>query len=351
MDGSGREASHQGITAGGEALLLLAERAVYWPRTGTLLIADAHFGKAASFRARGVPVPEATTTDNLDALGRLVERWSPRRIVFLGDFTHAREADSEPTRGALCAWRRRYSSPELILVRGNHDALESGLTAALDMRTEDEPWQQGGLALCHHPQVRACPVSGSQHAPGSCLRSGPSPEVRSSALDAVTGSIWWAHSVSTPFPHEEGAPMTDDADKDDGGAPVRLDKWLWAARFFKTRSLAARAVALGQVQLNGARTKPAREVRIDDLLQIELESSRRTVRVRGVLAARQPASIAQTLYAETEESQQARNKEQERKRLYREPSGRKGGPRSACAASSSGSPSGDCCVATIEAIF
>jgi len=153
MDGSGREASHQGITAGGEGLLLLAERAVYWPRTGTIHIADAHFGKAASFRARGVPVPEATTTDNLDALGRLVERWSPRRIVFLGDFTHAREADSEPTRGALCAWRRRYSSPELILVRGNHDALESGLTAALDMRTEDEPWQQGGLALCHHPQA------------------------------------------------------------------------------------------------------------------------------------------------------------------------------------------------------
>jgi ribosome-associated heat shock protein Hsp15 len=121
--------------------------------------------------------------------------------------------------------------------------------------------------------------------------------------------------------------MTDDADKDDGGAPVRLDKWLWAARFFKTRSLAARAVALGQVQLNGARTKPAREVRIDDLLQIELESSRRTVRVRGVLAARQPASIAQTLYAETEESLQARNKEQERKRLYREPAlGQKGRP-------------------------
>jgi ribosome-associated heat shock protein Hsp15 len=113
----------------------------------------------------------------------------------------------------------------------------------------------------------------------------------------------------------------------DFGARVRLDKWLWAARFFKTRSLAARAIAAGHVLLNGARAKPAKDVRIDDLVKIDLGGVSQTLRVRLVSEVRESAGIAQTRYAETDESRIARSEAQERRRLYREPAlGMKGRP-------------------------
>ena len=80
---------------------------------------------------------------------------------------------------------------------------------------------------------------------------------------------------------------------------VRIDKWLWAARFFKTRTLAADAVKGGRVELGGARVKAAKEVTIGDELQITIGQTRRTVIVRGVSDKRGPAKVAQTLYEET----------------------------------------------------
>jgi ribosome-associated heat shock protein Hsp15 len=89
-------------------------------------------------------------------------------------------------------------------------------------------------------------------------------------------------------------------------AGVRMDKWLWAARFFKTRALAARACELGRIESNGQRTKPAREVRIGDMLRVSNDSGDFHVEVLLVSEVRGPASVAQTLYRETEASRESR---------------------------------------------
>lgn len=89
---------------------------------------------------------------------------------------------------------------------------------------------------------------------------------------------------------------------------VRMDKWLWAARFFKTRSLAARACDLGRVQSKGQAAKPAREVRIGDMLGVTNEGGDFQVEVLLLSEVRGPASIAQTLYRETEASGELRLK-------------------------------------------
>jgi ribosome-associated heat shock protein Hsp15 len=103
------------------------------------------------------------------------------------------------------------------------------------------------------------------------------------------------------------------------GARLRIDKWLWAARFFKTRSLAADAVEKGRVRIGGATVKPAKEVRVGDLVEIDIERIVWQIEVLGVCDVRGPASVAQTLYAETEDGRQKRQQENERRKTYREP--------------------------------
>lgn len=83
---------------------------------------------------------------------------------------------------------------------------------------------------------------------------------------------------------------------------VRIDKWLWAARFFKTRSAATDAVAGGRVRINGERVKPAKEVCVGDTVEVRVGELQRTVVVRGVAEKRGPAALAATLYDETAES-------------------------------------------------
>jgi ribosome-associated heat shock protein Hsp15 len=96
---------------------------------------------------------------------------------------------------------------------------------------------------------------------------------------------------------------------------VRIDKWLWAARFFKTRSLAAQAVGGGKVQLNGARVKPARALKTGDELEIHKSGFEYQVRVVVLSERRGPAKLAQTLYEESEESINKREALREQHRL------------------------------------
>jgi len=96
---------------------------------------------------------------------------------------------------------------------------------------------------------------------------------------------------------------------------VRIDKWLWAARFFKTRSMAAQAVTGGKVQVNGARIKPARMVRTGDELRIRRGEIEFTVIVLGLSDRRGPAQVAQQLYEETEASLRQREMQREQHRL------------------------------------
>ncbi|NMG77398.1 RNA-binding S4 domain-containing protein [Aromatoleum diolicum] len=96
---------------------------------------------------------------------------------------------------------------------------------------------------------------------------------------------------------------------------MRIDKWLWAARFFKTRSLASQAIEGGHVKLNGHAIKPARELRPGDTLEIAVGDVQWTVRVRGLNEQRRPAPEAQQLYEETRESIERRAAEKEARQL------------------------------------
>ncbi|MFP6556851.1 RNA-binding S4 domain-containing protein [Paraburkholderia sp. B3] len=105
----------------------------------------------------------------------------------------------------------------------------------------------------------------------------------------------------------------------DPSARLRIDKWLWAARFFKTRSLAADAVGKGHVRIGGAVVKASKEARVGELVEIEIDHVLWEVEVLGLCDVRGPASVAQTLYAETQAGRERRTAEQERRRLFREP--------------------------------
>ena len=96
---------------------------------------------------------------------------------------------------------------------------------------------------------------------------------------------------------------------------VRIDKWLWAARFFKTRTLAAQAVSGGKVQLNGLRVKPARSVKPGDAVKIHNNGFEYQVQIMGISERRGPAAVAQTLYRESEESVRRREALREQHRL------------------------------------
>jgi ribosome-associated heat shock protein Hsp15 len=95
---------------------------------------------------------------------------------------------------------------------------------------------------------------------------------------------------------------------------TRVDKWLWAARFFKTRALAARACELGRIVANGHEAKPSRELHAGDRLQIRTEAGDFHIEVRALSEIRGPAAVAQTLYHETDESRELRQKLAEERR-------------------------------------
>lgn len=133
-------------------LLLLPQRALYWPAQRMLVIADIHFGKAATFRTLGVPVPAGTTSDNLAALDILLGLHAVDTVVFLGDFLHAKAAHAVATLAAIRCWRARHPRLHLTLVRGNHDDRAGDPPADLRIMVVDEPYVIAPFALCHHPQ-------------------------------------------------------------------------------------------------------------------------------------------------------------------------------------------------------
>lgn len=139
----------------GHTLWLLPERAVWWPATRTLFVADLHLGKAASFRALGQPVPSGTTQDNLDRLSALLLAHDAARIVFLGDLLHAVHAQQASILEPLQRWRETHAALVCTLVRGNHDSHAGDPPPSLGFHIVDEPWRVSSgapLLACHHPQ-------------------------------------------------------------------------------------------------------------------------------------------------------------------------------------------------------
>jgi len=142
------------VDIGGQPVVLLPERAAFLPDHRTLLVADAHLGKAQTFRRLGVPVPRGTTANNLALLTSLIERTAAVALVFLGDLLHARHGRSAATLQAVRAWRARHAGLAMTLVRGNHDHRAGDPPADWGIEVVDEPWHVGPLALCHHPAPR-----------------------------------------------------------------------------------------------------------------------------------------------------------------------------------------------------
>ncbi len=137
----------------GERLMLMAERTVWWARTDTLLVADPHWGKAASFRAFGIPVPRGTTAEGLTRLDAAIARTGARRIVFLGDYLHARAGRAPETLRLLADWRLVNLPLELVLVRGNHDRHAGDPPPEAGVRCVDAPMADGPFVFAHHPTV------------------------------------------------------------------------------------------------------------------------------------------------------------------------------------------------------
>ena len=178
---------------GGHAFTLLAERALWWDDRRWLIVADAHFGKAATFRARGVPVPHGTTRETLACLSTLVERLGATAVVVLGDFFHAREAHAPATVAALAEWRAAQRALDVVLIEGNHDRSAGAPPAALGIHVEREPLIVDGIGLCHLPQF----VAGA-HALAGHLH--PAIRISGRADDSVRLPCFWMRDGMTVLP-------------------------------------------------------------------------------------------------------------------------------------------------------
>ncbi|KPZ20542.1 ligase-associated DNA damage response endonuclease PdeM [Pseudomonas tremae] len=139
------------VTLAGEELWLLADKAIYYPAERTLLIADAHFGKAAAYRKLGQPVPHGTTQTNLRRLDTLLNTYACDQLIFLGDFLHAPESHAAGTLAALEQWRAERSTLKITLIRGNHDKRAGDPPAYLGINVVAEPLVLGPFALQHEP--------------------------------------------------------------------------------------------------------------------------------------------------------------------------------------------------------
>ncbi len=106
----------------GQTLDLYPQKAMYWRERRTLLVTDTHFGKAAFFRAHGVPVPHGTTDTDLQRLSFLLEHTHAERLIILGDFLHAKKGRAKQTLQAIRQWRLRHAQLPIVLIRGNHDS-------------------------------------------------------------------------------------------------------------------------------------------------------------------------------------------------------------------------------------
>jgi DNA ligase-associated metallophosphoesterase len=136
----------------GEDTVLLAERAFFWLRRRTLVAADMHLGKAASFRSFGIPMPGGTTHTDLERLSKSIEQTGARRLVLLGDLIHARAGRSQHVIGQVESWRARHAELEILHIRGNHDRKAGDPPRDWHMICLDEPLVEEPFIFRHYPE-------------------------------------------------------------------------------------------------------------------------------------------------------------------------------------------------------
>jgi DNA ligase-associated metallophosphoesterase len=145
------------IRCAGYTLQLLPQRALWWASKKTLLVADVHLGKGATFRALGQPLPRGGSAGDLQRLAALVAQLQAKQLIVLGDFWHSRRGLNPTLFNALHQWRLQHSQLQVMLVRGNHDRAisKSNLPAGLGIEIVEEPFPLApGLFACHEPPLR-----------------------------------------------------------------------------------------------------------------------------------------------------------------------------------------------------
>lgn len=204
-----------GVEWAGEPMVLMPQRALWWPARRWLLVADVHLGKASVFRQAGYPVPEGTTLANLARLDVLIDRLAPHGLVVLGDLLHAKTGVTDRLRERVAGWRDRHADLDVWLVRGNHDAHAGDPPADWRVQVVQAPWRVGPFALCHEPasDPSAFVIAGHVHpvcalrGPGRdrlrlpCFAAGPGGAILpafgeftgGAAIDAVSG--WRCYAV------------------------------------------------------------------------------------------------------------------------------------------------------------
>ncbi|KAF1007240.1 MAG: hypothetical protein GAK28_01879 [Luteibacter sp.] len=161
----------QDVMVAGVRLVAHAQRALYRPDTGTLLVADVHLGKGGVFRRAGIAVPSGDSDTDIERLDTLIRELSPRRLVILGDLAHGEATDRSGWVDAFRSWRHRHGDTDMLLVEGNHDRHFDART--LDLATMPEPVMEPPFVLSHHPEPdpRGYVLSGHVH-PGVVVRDG-----------------------------------------------------------------------------------------------------------------------------------------------------------------------------------
>ncbi|MEO8347247.1 MAG: ligase-associated DNA damage response endonuclease PdeM [Betaproteobacteria bacterium] len=135
----------------GEPLELLATRALHWPRERIVFVADVHLGKAATFRAGGVPLPRGCTAADLARLTAILKQTGARRLVVLGDFLHAAAGRVAALDAAFRTWRDAHAAIDVVLVRGNHDDRAGDPPATWGINVVAEPHPMAPFLACHQP--------------------------------------------------------------------------------------------------------------------------------------------------------------------------------------------------------
>jgi DNA ligase-associated metallophosphoesterase len=153
------------IDFGPEHLLLLPDRAVWWPARRTLVVADVHLGKGAAFRKAGLPVPAGGSEKDLRRLDALLALTAVERLVVLGDLVHARASHQTELFDAVSRWRERNRAVTMMLVRGNHDRGAGRVPSSWEIQEAEEPYDDAGMIFSHEPRHDAAsPVlSGHVH--------------------------------------------------------------------------------------------------------------------------------------------------------------------------------------------
>ena len=131
----------------------MPNKTIYWESQNAILLADTHFGKAATFRNRGIPVPIGTTDVMLKKLTETLTQTGATSIFFLGDLVHSHTRHETDFVSELMQWRGEHQHISMTLVMGNHDRGQRTLFHQLDLTVVDEPFLIDGLALCHYPET------------------------------------------------------------------------------------------------------------------------------------------------------------------------------------------------------